>query len=87
MAASLLTRAQSPSHAARLYVFAVNETNGDWLPSLLDVVSTRSGRLAVREELARVQRESRGADSTKQNSIGRPGPRRVVEPAKRTGIS
>lgn len=73
MDARLLTRAQTPAHAARLYVFEVHELNGDWLPSLLALVSTRSGRLAVREGLA---------------STVKPGPRRVVEPAKRrTGIA
>ena len=88
MSARLLTRAQSPSHAARLYVFAGNNNHGDWLPSLLDLVATRSGRLAVREGLKKGQRESRSTDSSTRNSIVRPGPRRVAAPAKRpTGIA
>ena len=88
MAAGLLTRAQSPSHAARLYQFAATDTHGDWLPTLLKLLSTRSGRLAVREGLTRGQRGSHGADSGKQNLIVRPGPRRVAEPpTRRTGIA
>ena len=48
LAAKLLTRSQSQAHAARLYVFAVNGTPGGWLPSLVEAVSTREGRLALR---------------------------------------
>ena len=48
LGAKLLTRSQSPAHAARLYVFAVNGTHGGWLPSLVEAVSTREGRLALR---------------------------------------
>lgn len=89
MDARLLTRAQTPAHAARLYVFEVHDSNGDWLAPLLALVSTRSGRLAVRERLASARRESRRADAVDEpDSIVKPGPRRVVEAAKRrTGIA
>ena len=89
MDARVLTRAQTPAHAARLYVFEVQDPNGDWLPSLLALLSTRSGRLAVREGLASGQRESRSADAgSTPNSIVKPGPRRVAEqPERRTGIA
>jgi hypothetical protein len=84
MTARLLTRAQTPAHAARMYVFAVDDTSGDWLPSLLAVVSTRAGRLAVREGLARGQREpGNNGSGSRPDAVGRPGPRRVVEQAKR----
>ena len=51
LTAKLLTRSQSPAHAARLYVFAVNGAPGGWLPSLVGTVSTRAGRLALREAM------------------------------------
>ena len=84
MAAHLLTRAQTPAHAARLYVFAMDDANGDWLPSLLALVSTRSGRLAVRESLGKGKRDARiaGSDATPR-SIVTSGPRRVAEQPKR----
>jgi hypothetical protein len=56
IAANVVTRSQSQAHAARLYVFAGGETSGDWLPPLLDTVSTREGRLAMRQAM----REPRG---------------------------
>ena len=45
--AQLLTRAQNRNHAARLYVFAHGGPSGGWLPSLLELASTREGRLAL----------------------------------------
>lgn len=51
--AGLLTRTQNPAHAARLYVFIVGGSDGEWVPTLLKLVSTRAGRLAVIEELSR----------------------------------
>jgi hypothetical protein len=62
LTAKLLTRSQSPAHAARLYVFAVNGTSGGWLPSLVDAVSTREGRLALRQAMT---------DMTKERTNGR----------------
>ena len=56
IAANVLTRSQSQAHAARLYVFAGGETPGEWLPPLLEAVSTREGRLALRQAM----REPRG---------------------------
>ena len=49
--AKLLTRSQNPAHAARMYVFRVPGPNGGWLPPLVELVSTREGRLAMREVL------------------------------------
>ncbi len=57
LSAKLLTRSQSPAHAARLYVFAVNGTSGGWLPSLVDAVSTRQGRLALRQAMTEMTKE------------------------------
>jgi len=50
--AELLTRTQNPTGAARMYVLAAGP-NAEWLPSLLEFASTRSGRLAMRRVLAR----------------------------------
>src|SRR5688572_20357831 len=43
MTAGLLTRMQTPRHAARLYVFSTGATTAEWLPSLLRHASTRRG--------------------------------------------
>ena len=53
LSAGLVTRTQTSAHAARLYVFRPDGPGGGWLPSLLPVASTRQGRLALREALAR----------------------------------
>src|SRR4026209_715951 len=57
LSAILLTRNQSPAHAARLYGFAVNGTSGGWLPALVEAVSTREGRLALRQAMGDITKE------------------------------
>ena len=49
--AELLTRMQTPTSAERMHVFAVGGPHGDWLPSLVELASTREGRLAMRAAL------------------------------------
>ena len=49
--AELLTRTQTATSAARMYVFAVGGPHGGWLPSLVELASTREGRLAMRAAL------------------------------------
>ncbi|MEP7310351.1 MAG: hypothetical protein ABJA98_33010 [Acidobacteriota bacterium] len=49
--AALLTRMQTPTSAARMHVFAVGGPHDGWLPSLVEVASTREGRLALRAAL------------------------------------
>ena len=71
--AGLVTRTQNRTHAARLYVFALDGSTGEWLPSLLRLASTRSGRLALLDELAK--REGSGA---KDSAARRPARRIVV---------
>ena len=58
--AELLTRTQHPAHAARMFVFAIGGAGSGWLPALLDLASTREGRLALR--LALTSASSGGAD-------------------------
>jgi hypothetical protein len=57
LTAKLLTRSQTPAHAARLYVFAVNGAPGGWLQSLVGAASTRAGRLTLREAMSDLSTE------------------------------
>ena len=87
IAAGLLTRLQNPAHAARLYVFAPDETSDGWLPSLVALASTREGRLALRQGL-RTRRGAAGErpQSGKSDSMVKRGPRHIVgSPTRRTG--
>ena len=56
----LLTRTQNPAHAARLYVFAADGASGGWLSALLELASTRDGRLALLQELSRTTESDAG---------------------------
>lgn len=70
----LLTRTQNPTHAARMYVFAIRGTSGGWLPSLLEVASTRQGRLALIAALSESTQEGAGdpvARRTRNTTTGR----------------
>ena len=49
--AELLTRMQTPTSAERMHVLAVGGPHGAWLPSLVELASTREGRLAMRAAL------------------------------------
>jgi hypothetical protein len=62
--ARLLTRTQSPNHAARLYVFTPDQSTDDWLPSLGRLCSTREGRLALKEALRHRTDELSGSVSS-----------------------
>jgi predicted transcriptional regulator len=73
--AKLLTRSQNPAHAARMYVFSVAGPNGGWLPALVDLVSTREGRLAMRDALA----------TPSPRSAGEPDDRRAHDRLNRAG--
>jgi hypothetical protein len=57
LSAKLLTRSQSAAHAARLYVFEVSGTPGGWLPSLVEAVSKREGRLALRQAMTDIAKD------------------------------
>jgi hypothetical protein len=84
LGAGLLKRAQTPAHAARLYVFALNGAHvgpdGGWLPALLEMASTRQGRLALRETLRRRSSEGPGGVLAQagDGAITRPGPQAFV---------
>ena len=51
LASGFLTRAQNPTRAARLHVFATGGADGGWLPAFVEFASTRAGRLALRDAL------------------------------------
>ena len=78
LGAGLLTCAQTPAHAARLYALAANADTHDWLPTILKAASTRAGRLALRRALAGRTSQARGPASRAETN--RPGPRRLPEP-------
>ena len=92
LGAGLLTRAQSSAHAARLYVFGIDETPGstnqESLRSLLAAGSTREGRLVLRRALVHRRRRvstSDGMAPVESAALTKPGPRRIVQPKRRTG--
>jgi hypothetical protein len=58
--AGLLTRTQNPPRAARMYVFAINGANEGWPPELVQLASTREGRLALRRVLMHSARSTDG---------------------------
>lgn len=72
----LLIRSQSPAHAARLYVLVTGGTSGGWLPSLLELASTRAGRLAIRDVIAAKDTEDRptGRSARRASAPLRPRP-------------
>lgn len=49
--ARILERVQSPAHAARMYLLALEGPEGGGLKPLLDLASTREGRRSVLEAL------------------------------------
>jgi len=51
LAAGFLTRTQNPARLAGMYVFATGGTNGGSLPAVVELASTREGRLALRRAL------------------------------------
>lgn len=74
----LLTRTQTSAHAARLYVF-VDDAAHDWIPPLLRMAGTRTGRLALRQVLATRTRDGReGHAVSNSHDAGTSAPRSVV---------
>ena len=56
---NVLARSQSPAHAARLYVLTPGGISGGWLPLLTEAMSTREGRLALRDAIEPSPSEAR----------------------------
>ena len=72
--AGLLTRTPNPRHAARMYVLAVGGSGGGWLPALLQLASTRQGRLELIQALKRRPAEGGDAPRGASHAIPRPAP-------------
>lgn len=51
IAADFLRRTQTPRHPARMYVFTTGGANGGSLSAVVELASTREGRLALRRAL------------------------------------
>jgi DNA-binding MarR family transcriptional regulator len=49
----LITQTQTPAHAARLYVFAADSPQPEWLQSIVQTAFTRAGRLSLIEAMRR----------------------------------
>ena len=50
--AGVIRRTQTSAHAARLYVLVTEDTDRQWLPALLEMASTRAGRVLLKTALA-----------------------------------
>lgn len=76
LAARLLTRTQTTTHAARLYVFVEGDAQPEWLQSVLRLASTSDGRRHLRAALRSRVLESGAAGQG--GEAEKPGPRRVT---------
>ncbi len=79
--AELLSRTQRPNGIARLYVFA-DGVVPDWLSSLVELASTRAGRLALRNALE----DRRNGEPPIRGSVDGSTPTRkaILKDSKRT---
>ena len=60
IAAGVVTRIQNPTRVAQLFVFTPGGLEGGGLPSLLELASTREGRVGLMRALAPDLEEARG---------------------------
>lgn len=75
LSTGIVTRTQTPAHAARLYVLASDGPGNGWLPHLVQLASTRAGRLAL---LAAIRERGRSANRPSSDAAVKAGPRRIV---------
>jgi hypothetical protein len=79
LATGVVTRTQTPIHAARLYELLRNDEVHPWLPPLLTVTASREGRLSLREALSsRPRQTNRGGPVARSANATQTGPRRLV---------
>ncbi len=76
--AGYLARSQHRAHAARLYVFSVGTGSGGWLPALLNIASTREGRLNLLAQLSNGEAEAHSEPRAHDRASGAPS--RVARP-------
>jgi len=81
-----LTRTPDSTHAARMHVFAIGVTNGGGLPELVELASTREGRLILRREMKRRAPETNGPVASTDGRVPTtergPRPFRITESIK-----
>jgi hypothetical protein len=82
LSAGLLKRTLTPAHAARMYVFVEDGPHEEATHRLVELSSTREGRLAMREALGERARE-RGDPVPSE----KPGPRALVVPLRAEGTA
>ena len=81
--AGLITVSTNPIHTARVYVFTTGEQGAGWLPDLLQLASTREGRLGlVRALRERPAGDRRALPRTDQAPKVEPGSQPDPGPAK-----
>jgi len=68
LATGLLTRTQTDTHAARLYVFSNEGVHHEWLPGILRIASTAEGRRRLLSALS--ERDDDESIGRRQTSHG-----------------
>jgi len=79
LVAGVIRRRQTTKHAARLYELLVDGPASEWLGELLARASTRPGRMALLEELAR-RSQPQADDDGSNGDASQAGPRRIIRP-------
>lgn len=83
--ADLVTLLENATYTARMYVFAAGDPAPEWLPDLLQLASTREGRLALVGALTdRSAGDGRAVSRVERAPTAEPDPRPDPGPAKRT---
>lgn len=77
LAAGVIRRRQTTTHAARLYELLVDGPASEWLGELLARASLRPGRMALLDQIAR-RSEQPSDDAANNRDAGRSGPRRMT---------
>ena len=72
--AGLLMVSENPAYVARKYVFAGGGQNAEWLPELLQIASTREGRLALMRALKQRSAGETGRPATRAKRVAGPRP-------------
>ena len=72
--AGILMVSENPAYIARKYVFAAGGQNAVWLPELLQIASTREGRLALMRELRERSAGTTGSPATRTKRVADPRP-------------
>src|SRR5438876_434991 len=57
LGAGLIKRTQTAAHAARLYLLVADGADHPWLSSILEMASTRKGRILLKKALGRRREE------------------------------